>query len=162
MDSKEKELLAASTLPLVSFNHVSILCRSVKDSTKFYQDVLGFHLIKRPSSFDFEGAWLFNYGIGIHLLQCSSAGGMPMKPGVINPKSNHFSFQCKDIELVKKRFEEARMEYVATSVEDGGIKVEQVFFHDPDGYMIEICNCDKLPILPLSSCPSFSATSCSA
>lgn len=53
------------------------------------------------------------------------------------------------------------MEYVATSVEDGGIKVEQVFFHDPDGYMIEICNCDKLPILPLSSCPSFSATSCS-
>ncbi|KAF3792093.1 hypothetical protein EJ110_NYTH12316 [Nymphaea thermarum] len=140
MASKEKELPAASTLPLVSLNHVSILCRSVKDSTKFYQDMLGFALIKRPSSFDFEGAWLFNYGIGIHLLQCSFANDMVMKSGVINPKSNHFSFQCEDFELVKKKLEEAKMEYVITSVEDGGIKIDQVFFHDPDGYMIEICN----------------------
>ena len=25
----------------------------------------------------------------------------------------------------------------------------QVFFHDPSGFMIEICNCDALPICPL-------------
>ena len=37
-------------------------------------------------------------------------------------------------------------------MEDDGNKVDQVFFHDPDGYMIEICNCENIPIVPLSSC----------
>lgn len=46
------------------------------------------------------------------------------------------------------------MRYVTAVVEEEGIKVDQVFFHDPDGYMIEVCNCDNLPILPISSsCP---------
>lgn len=43
------------------------------------------------------------------------------------------------------------MRYVTAVVEEAGVKVDQVFFHDPDGYMIEICNCDKIPIIPLSS-----------
>lgn len=46
------------------------------------------------------------------------------------------------------------MKYVTGLVEDEGNKVEQVFFHDPDGYMIEICNCENIPILPVSNCPS--------
>lgn len=45
-------------LPLLSLNHVSLLCRSVWDSVRFYEDVLGFVPIKRPSSFNFSGAWL--------------------------------------------------------------------------------------------------------
>lgn len=46
-----------SSLPLLSLNHVSFVCKSVMKSVKFYTDVLGFLLIKRPSSFKFEGAW---------------------------------------------------------------------------------------------------------
>ncbi|KAL9661451.1 hypothetical protein QQ045_026275 [Rhodiola kirilowii] len=53
----------------MALNHVSRVCRSVKDSTKFYTKVLGFVLIERPPAFDFDGALLFNYGIGIHLVQ---------------------------------------------------------------------------------------------
>ena len=45
------------------------------------------------------------------------------------------------------------MRYATAVVEDEGAKVDQVFFHDPDGYMIELCNCENIPILPLSSCP---------
>lgn len=48
---------ATEELPLLSLNHVSFTCRSVKESVRFYEDVLGFVLIKRPSSFNFEGAW---------------------------------------------------------------------------------------------------------
>lgn len=44
-------------LPLLSLNHVSYVCKSLAASVKFYEDVLGFVLVKRPSSFDFEGAW---------------------------------------------------------------------------------------------------------
>lgn len=49
---------SAEALPLLSLNHVSFLCRSVKESVRFYEEVLGFVLIKRPSSFNFTGAWL--------------------------------------------------------------------------------------------------------
>ncbi|OAY44994.1 metallothiol transferase FosB isoform X2 [Manihot esculenta] len=138
------------TLPILSLNHVSFVCKSVPESVRFYEDVLGFVLIKRPSSFKFEGAWLFNYGVGIHLLESEKV--LPKK-GAINPKDNHISFQCSDMDFVVKKLEEKNIEYVTAVVEEAGITVDQLFFHDPDGYMVEICNCHVLPVLPLSSCP---------
>ncbi|GLT61673.1 hypothetical protein SLA2020_343620 [Shorea laevis] len=138
------------TQPSLSLNHVSFVCKSVAKSVRFYEDVLGFVLIKRPSSFDFEGAWLFNYGIGIHLLESDH---VPEKKGKINPKDNHISFQCSDMDLVIRKLEDINIDYVTAEVEEGGVKVDQLFFHDPDGYMVEICNCQNLPVLPLSSCP---------
>ena len=140
-----------TSLPFLSLNHVSFVCKSVSKSVKFYEDVLGFVLIKRPSSFKFEGAWLFNHGIGIHLLEAEDQ--VPIKKGKINPKDNHISFQCTDMELIMKNLEEMNIEYVTAVVEEGGIIVDQLFFHDPDGYMIEICNCQNLPVLPLAACP---------
>ncbi|KAH7575884.1 hypothetical protein JRO89_XS02G0241800 [Xanthoceras sorbifolium] len=142
---------ATKPMPLLSLNHVSFVCKSLIKSVRFYEDVLGFVLIKRPSSFNFEGAWLFNYGIGIHLLQAEDQ--VLTKKGKINPKDNHISFQCSDMELITRKLEEMNIEYVTAVVEEGGIIVDQLFFHDPDGYMIEICNCQNLPVLPLSSCP---------
>ncbi|TYH26515.1 hypothetical protein ES288_A03G259000v1 [Gossypium darwinii] len=138
-----------ATLPLLSLNHVSFVCKSVSKSVRFYEQVLGFVLIKRPSSFNFEGAWLFNYGIGIHLLESEI---VPTKKEKINPKDNHISFQCSDMEQVIRKLEAMKIEYVTGVVEEGGIQVDQLFFHDPDGYMIEICNCQNLPVLPLTSC----------
>ncbi|KAI3675943.1 hypothetical protein L1987_85539 [Smallanthus sonchifolius] len=148
---KEDALFGSSQkLPLLSLNHVSFICRSVRASVKFYSDVLGFVLIRRPSSFDFEGAWLFNDGIGIHLLEVESA---PTKKEVINPKDNHISFQCTDMDLIIKKLEKLGIKYVTAVVKEGGVEVNQLFFHDPDGYMIEICNCHVLPVLPIASCP---------
>ncbi|XP_011088117.1 uncharacterized protein LOC105169423 [Sesamum indicum] len=125
-------------MPFLALNHVSFVCKSVAKSVEFYEQVLGFVLIKRPSSFDFEGAWLFNHGIGIHLLQADNVAG---KKGKINPKDNHISFQCSDMDMIMKQLEEMKIEYVKAVVREGGIIVDQIFFHDPDGYMIEICNC---------------------
>ena len=47
------------------------------------------------------------------------------------------------------------MRYVTAVVEEEGVTVDQVFFHDPDGYMIELCNCENIPIVPISSSCSF-------
>jgi catechol 2,3-dioxygenase-like lactoylglutathione lyase family enzyme len=44
-------------LHLKSLNHISLICRSVEQSIDFYQNVLGFVPIRRPGSFDFDGAW---------------------------------------------------------------------------------------------------------
>ncbi|XVE54392.1 hypothetical protein DITRI_Ditri03aG0077200 [Diplodiscus trichospermus] len=136
-------------MQLKCLNHVSLVCRSIEKSLDFYQNVLGFFPIKRPRSFDFSGAWLFNYGIGIHLLQSENTDNM-RKIGRINPKDNHISFQCECMATVEKKLKEMKMEYVKGEVEDGGIRVDQLFFHDPDGNMIEVCNCDILPVVPLS------------
>jgi hypothetical protein len=52
---------------------------------------------------------------------------------------------------VEKNLKDMTIEYVKSRVEEGGIYVDQLFFHDPDGTMIEICNCDNLPVIPLTA-----------
>ncbi|KAL0415331.1 UNVERIFIED_CONTAM: hypothetical protein Slati_3365000 [Sesamum latifolium] len=42
------------------------------------------------------------------------------------------------------------IDWVRQRVEEGGVYVDQLFFHDPDGFMIEICNCDNIPVIPLA------------
>ena len=79
--------------PLMALNHVSRLCRNLKDSIDFYAKVLGFVLIERPHAFDFNGAWLFNYGVGIHLLQAKEEDRLPDDPDHLDPNDNHISFQ---------------------------------------------------------------------
>uniref|UniRef100_A0ACD6ANY6 Uncharacterized protein n=1 Tax=Avena sativa TaxID=4498 RepID=A0ACD6ANY6_AVESA len=51
---------------------------------------------------------------------------------------------------VERRLKELDIPYIKRCVEEGGIYVDQIFFHDPDGFMIEICNCDNLPVVPLA------------
>ncbi|XP_022961065.1 uncharacterized protein LOC111461685 [Cucurbita moschata] len=137
-------------LRLKSVNHISIVCNSVEKSLEFYHKVLGFHPVQRPASFTFHGAWLFNYGMGIHLLQSDHDSDTMPKKRVINPKDNHLSFQSEDMATTEKQLKKMKIEYVKCEVEDDGIFIDQLFFHDPDGLMIEICNCENLPILPVS------------
>ncbi|KAJ8539207.1 hypothetical protein K7X08_013459 [Anisodus acutangulus] len=135
-------------LGLTSLNHISLVCTSIEESIDFYKNVLGFVSVRRPGSFNFNGAWLFGHGIGIHLLQSEDPEKSPKKTE-INPKDNHISFQCESIDAVEKKLTEMVIQYVRNLVEEGGIYVDQLFFHDPDGFMVEICNCDKLPVIPL-------------
>lgn len=51
--------------------------------------------------------------------------------------------------FVEKRLKEMDIPYVKCLVEESGIFVDQLFFHDPDGFMIEICNCENIPMVPL-------------
>ena len=49
--------LRLGPLPLRALNHVSLCVRDVAKSAAFYQDVLGFTEVRRPSCFDFDGSW---------------------------------------------------------------------------------------------------------
>lgn len=44
------------------------------------------------------------------------------------------------------------IKYVKDTISEGGIEIDQIFFHDPDGFMIEICTCEKFPVQPLTGC----------
>lgn len=59
--------------------------------------------------------------------------------------------QSDSLADVKRKLTAWGVPFLQESVVEGGIHVTQIFFHDPDGNMIEICNCDCLPIQPLDS-----------
>ncbi|KAK4797383.1 hypothetical protein SAY86_029709 [Trapa natans] len=58
--------------------------------------------------------------------------------------------QCDSMQTVEKKLKEMEIKHVRSKVVEGGIEVDQLFFHDPDGFMIEICNCESLPVIPLA------------
>ncbi|MED6119282.1 hypothetical protein PIB30_010525 [Stylosanthes scabra] len=147
-NNKNKE----SSAPLLALNHVSRLCRDVKKSIEFYTKVLGFVLIERPQVLDFEGAWLFNYGVGIHLVQSDQEDRLPNDTQDLDPQDNHISFQCEDMEDMKRKLKEMNVKYKKRTLEtEDGKAMDQLFFNDPDGFMVEICNCENLKLVPAGS-----------
>lgn len=50
---------------------------------------------------------------------------------------------------VEQALKEHGIKYTRTTLDEGLVKIEQVFFHDPDGFMIEICTCENFPVQPL-------------
>ncbi|VFR02114.1 unnamed protein product [Cuscuta campestris] len=143
-------------IPSMALNHVSRLCRDVGKSVEFYTKVLGLVEVERPPGFDFDGAWLFNYGVGIHLIQANQ-GDRERLPGHhtdqdrhLDPVDNHISFQCDEMEKVERRLKEEGVEYMKRTVGEGNA-IDQLFFKDPDGFMIEICNCEKVALVPQRS-----------
>ncbi|XP_061995495.1 LOW QUALITY PROTEIN: glyoxylase I 4 [Rosa rugosa] len=154
-DHERKDQKEEHRLPLMALNHVSRLCRNVESrSVDFYTKMLGFVKIERPPAFDFDGAWLFNmvYGVGIHLVQSKGKDRLPDQDH-LDPMDNHISFQCEDMDAMVKKLEELNIEYMKRTVEDdkNGTKIDQIFFNDPDGFMIEICNCENLKLVPAGS-----------
>ncbi|KFK32298.1 hypothetical protein AALP_AA6G224300 [Arabis alpina] len=141
-----------SKAPLMALNHVSRLCRDVKKSLEFYTKVLGFVETERPAALDFDGAWLFNYGVGIHLVQVKDEEKLPSNTDHLDPMDNHISFQCEDMEALEERLKEVDVRYIKRTVGDQkDAAINQLFFNDPDGFMVEICNCENLELVPRNS-----------
>nr|DAD27133.1 TPA_asm: hypothetical protein HUJ06_028601 [Nelumbo nucifera] len=61
--------------------------------------------------------------------------------------------QCESMVAVEVKLKEIGIEYVQRTVKEGGIYVDQLFFHDPDGFMVELCNCENLPVVDLNGEP---------
>ncbi|GER48622.1 lactoylglutathione lyase / glyoxalase I family protein [Striga asiatica] len=144
------EKLNDGNAPLKALNHVSRVCRSVEKSVEFYTKILGFVVVERPETFDFDGAWLFNYGVGVHLVKCRDDDEEKL-PGDANrpldPMDNHISFQCEKMEEMEQKLKEGGVKYMKRTIgEEEGAPIDQLFLNDPDGFMIEICNCENLKL----------------
>lgn len=118
-------------IPLESVNHIARETDDVERSRRFYRDVLGFREVWRPD-FDFEGAWLFNYGVMIHIIK----GAPRVLPSEISTRADHVALHTSDIEAVERILQELDIPYKKNYVPK--TNVTQVFFHDPDGNHIEV------------------------
>lgn len=56
------------------------------------------------------------------------------------------------MEAMEQKLKEMDIEYMKRTVGDQeGAAIDQLFFKDPDGFMIEICNCENLKLVPAES-----------
>lgn len=56
------------------------------------------------------------------------------------------------MEAMEKKLKEMNVKYMKRNLEtEGGTTMDQIFFNDPDGFMVEICNCENLKLVPAGS-----------
>lgn len=120
-------------LPLKSINHIGRVTRDLDASLRFYCDVLGFEQVWRPD-FSFPGAWLFNYGLQIHLI--APGGDHEEANREIRSRVDHVAFYVDSTDEVERLLKEHDVPYRSSFVKDTG--VTQLFFLDPDGNHIEV------------------------
>lgn len=119
-------------LPITAVNHVGRITKRLEESRRFYRDLLGFREVSRPN-FDFRGAWLYNYGIMIHLIENAAAGN---PEGEIQTRHDHLALNVNDLAAAERLLEAHGIPFRKNVVVDRNIV--QIFFRDPDGHHIEI------------------------
>ncbi|MBS0209416.1 MAG: VOC family protein [Planctomycetes bacterium] len=117
-------------LKIKAIHHVALVTRDLPKAIAFYRDLLGFAEIPRVK-FDFGGAWLFNYGLQIHLIENKDW----VAPEVIRSRHNHFAFEVPDIEATEAQLRAAGLTLRINIQPSSNVK--QVFCQDPDGHTIE-------------------------
>ena len=54
--------------------------------------------------------------------------------------------------VVEEKLKKRNIKYIKRTVEEGRESIDQLFFHDPASFMIEVCTYEKLTLDPLCSC----------
>jgi glyoxylase I family protein len=122
-------------LAISAVNHLAVVTNRLEESRKFYRDVLGFREIWRPN-FTFPGAWLFNYGLTIHILGKEQESRAAGRTPAIQTRDPHLALHANDLAAVERLLEEHGIPFRRNMQADTGVR--QLFFQDPDGYHIEV------------------------
>jgi glyoxylase I family protein len=119
-------------LDLEALNHIARTTKNLESSRRFYIDVLGCREISRPA-FNFAGSWLYVAGLQFHLIEDLAT---PDSPATINTRESHIAFRVADLDAMERRLQAHKVLYRRSSIQDR--KIDQIFFRDPDGWMIEV------------------------
>jgi catechol 2,3-dioxygenase-like lactoylglutathione lyase family enzyme len=120
------------SLSLQQLHHIAVPTSDPERCAEFYQRVLGMQRIPRPD-FSFGGAWMYHASCNmqIHIIEHSSAGDR----GEIDSLAGHFAVRVSDMDASEALLNDHGIPY-QRKVNAGSIP--QIFFHDPDGNMIEL------------------------
>lgn len=119
-------------LSLQQLHHIAVPTSDPERCAEFYERLLGMQRIPRPD-FSFGGAWMYHpaCNIQIHIIEHPSA----VRPGEIDSLAGHFAVRVEDMDASEALLNEHAVPY-RRQMNAGGIP--QIFFHDPDGNMIEL------------------------
>ncbi len=127
--------LAQDGLGVVKHNHNALQVKDIQASIKFYGEILGLEQIPVPDNLKAIRAW-FKIGTDqqIHLL----AG---REKDVVNDRNgSHYAIFVKSIAQSEDFLKSKKIEYHYQVRFDG---VKQIYFPDPDGYLIELNEIQK-------------------
>jgi catechol 2,3-dioxygenase-like lactoylglutathione lyase family enzyme len=125
---------SADKIGIVRPNHLALQVKDIQASAKFYRDVLGLQPVPVPDDLKAIRAW-FKIGESqqIHLL----AGRT--EPVVNDRNGSHFAVFVENIDQTEAFLKKRNLTYHLQVRFDG---VKQIYFADPDGYLIE---CNQVP-----------------
>jgi catechol 2,3-dioxygenase-like lactoylglutathione lyase family enzyme len=120
--------------------HVGLVVSDLERSRRFYREALGLEEVPRPPNFTFSGAW-FRFGDDeLHLLAEAHTTGGAGQPdagaGAERGLTHHLAFEVDDLEAACARLTKAGVPLAGGPMPRGD-GVTQVFFLDPDGYVLE-------------------------
>lgn len=127
--------------PTTGLHHVTNICTDMDATVAFYEDVLGWHTVKRTENYDDPGTPHYYFsstpegdpGTTVTYFEYPNSQGTP-GPGA----SHHFAFGVADEETLREW---------RTHLEEHGINVsavkdrtyfKSIYFTDPDGLVFEL------------------------
>ena len=134
----------ATTLPpalrVKGIDHVTLVTSDLERGRKFYCDILGMEPTERPE-FKFPGLWFRAGNTQVHLIlemdTSALAGDRAIRDDTGAGLAHHFAFEVDDAHAAAAALEERGVRIMGGPVPrpDGCI---QVWFYDPDGYVVEV------------------------
>jgi catechol 2,3-dioxygenase-like lactoylglutathione lyase family enzyme len=121
--------------------HVGLVVSDLERSRRFYSDALGLEEVSRPPNFAFDGAWFRFGGTELHLLSdahaTGGAGQSDPGTGAERGMTHHLAIEVDDLEGACSRLTANGVPLAGGPMPRGDGYV-QVFFLDPDGYVLEL------------------------
>ena len=114
-------------------DHYNVSTRNLRDTVRFYEDVLGLVNGPRPP-FDFPGAWLYSEGHPVLHLNDISPTDKPQRPdsGVID----HIAFGSRGFDALKQHLTRKGVSFRVNEVPNSSRR--QIFLTDPNNVLIEL------------------------
>jgi len=121
---------APNSLGFSSFNHLALQVKDIPASVDFYKNIIGLTPVPVPDSLKAIRGW-FNTGNGqmIHLLAGRTT------PVVNDKNGGHYAIFVNSIEDAGKFLTAHKIPFHRQVRFDGAV---QIYFADPDGYLIEM------------------------
>lgn len=123
-----------------TLQHSGLVVRDLERSRWFYGTVLAMQEIPRPPNFKFGGAWFQGGDSQLHLILASDttapAGFVDAGPAKHTGLATHLAFEVDDLASVRATLEQNEITILGGPMLRGD-GVEQMYFQDPDGYLLE-------------------------
>jgi len=117
--------------PITGIHHATLLVSDLKESLKFYRDLLGLQLDDQRPDLGFPGAWLQVGHQQIHLMELSNPDPREGRPGH-GGRDRHIALAVSDLEWVANRLRDAGITHTLSR---SGRKA--LFCRDPDQNALE-------------------------